>query len=75
MRSNGRLLFPKTKAEESAAKVGYWFGWFTCRLVFLKLGWWVFGLEGWSGLPLPWGVAIFAAILLVPPRPAVRSGF
>lgn len=42
-------------------KVGYGIGYVAGRVILLKAGWWLFGMEEWCGLGLPLGVALFLA--------------
>lgn len=59
--------------EDYADRGAHWISVVLIRLVSLKIGWWVFGLEGWCGLPLPWGAALFFAIATIPPRTLVNN--
>ncbi|MEE8551585.1 MAG: hypothetical protein V3T08_10070 [Gemmatimonadota bacterium] len=58
----------KREAEGLAEEVGRHLGWLVIRLVYLKILWWGLGLEAWCGLSLPWGVALFAAMLMKPSK-------
>ena len=65
--------------------VGYWIGFLAARVVGLKVGWWLLGMEGWCGLGLTWDAALFLALVtirptsvknfLMTPPPATRLEF
>lgn len=67
----------KREFEVASTELGDRLAWVVVRVLYMKIGWWVFGLKAWCGLSLPWGVALFIAALipnaLRDDRPRVRG--
>ncbi len=60
----------KREAEKAGYDFGWWLGEMISRVLLLKAGWWLFGLEEWCGLGLPWLVAVFFALMRPAPNKA-----